>query len=265
MCLCVYLQINTVISGCTIADSDGTPVAQKAGSDGNICPAVSGVEQQGGADPCDGKAAGDACSIHGSSTGACGGDPLACVDDAVCAGVADNAHCTTDSGRRATGAAQCVPAGRVTRFCADVQLYGDTPEERAAVCTTNGDCEYSEGSETLGIPETCQSKAISACAGDFTDEASCQALYTTLGPDVDPMSQVEGAVPGCEYKAADSTVIVHINTVRWSNYIKWELQDFAGAREAYGPKARPIYLGGTPGGLAGQNFVRAPVDRIGLP
>ena len=79
MCLCVYLQINTVISGCTIADSDGTPVAQKAGSDGNICPAVSGVEQ-GGADPCDGKAAGDACSIHGSSTGACGGDPLACVE-----------------------------------------------------------------------------------------------------------------------------------------------------------------------------------------
>ena len=47
------MQINTVISGCTIADSDGTPVAQKAGSDGNICPAVSGVEQ-GGANPCDG-------------------------------------------------------------------------------------------------------------------------------------------------------------------------------------------------------------------
>ena len=254
------LQINTVISGCTIDSA-----AQKAGSDGNICPANADGTEQGSADPCGGKAAGDACSIHGSSTGACGGDPLACVDDAVCAGVADNAHCTTGSGRRATGAAQCVPAGRVTRFCADVQLYGDTPEERAAVCTTNGDCEYSEGSETLGIPETCQSKAISACAGDFTDEASCQALYTTLGPDVDPMSQVEGAVPGCEYKAADSTVIVHINTVRWSNYIKWELQDFAGAREAYGPKARPIYLGGTPGGLAGQNFVRAPVDRIGLP
>ena len=85
------MQINVIISGCTIDSVD-----QKAGSDGNICPADADGNEVGGADPCDGKAAGDACSIHGTSTGACGGDPLACVDTAVCdatTGVADNAHC----------------------------------------------------------------------------------------------------------------------------------------------------------------------------
>ena len=97
--LVVFSQFATILGdpACGIGG-----VAQSVGGAGaTVCAAADdGTETASSVDPCADKAAGEACSIHGGATGACGGDPLACVDSTVCdatTGATDNAHCATDT------------------------------------------------------------------------------------------------------------------------------------------------------------------------
>ena len=97
--LVVFSQFATILGdpACGIGG-----VAQSVGGAGaTVCAAADdGTETASSVDPCADKTAGDACSIHGGATGACGGDPLACVDSTVCdatTGATDNAHCATDT------------------------------------------------------------------------------------------------------------------------------------------------------------------------
>lgn len=132
-----------------------------------------------------------------------------------------------------TGGMACTATDGVARGC---MIAMDTDDNMAACQNAVGaTCTFTAGDGD--VPDSCTATAITACAA-ATDEHSCNTVGNA--------TQFGNGNSGCTYTAPDTTVVVHINTVRWGNYISWELRDQAtGSVEGSGPDTSPIELGGT--------------------
>lgn len=137
-----------------------------------------------------------------------------------------------------TGGGSCQVTEQADQFC-HVNFDGTDAAVNQATCEAAGDCEY-VAATAASSTESCQSRGTTLCAGAYTDQSSCEALYVFA---------TGGS--GCSYTALDSSIIVHINVRRWGNYVRWDIMDNTGQQEGRGPRSNPIYLGGKPGYQAG--------------
>ena len=144
-----------------------------------------------------------------------------------------------------TGSMRCEPNDRGLRGCR-ISMDGDAATNSAnCLAAVGATCTYTAGiaggaDGTEATLDTCTATAVTECA-TAADEDSCTAasVATPYGSD---------GMGGCVYTAPDTSVVVHIHTTRWGNYISWEMHDVAtGSVEGFGPDSSPIELGGMEG------------------
>jgi hypothetical protein len=133
-----------------------------------------------------------------------------------------------------TGGMACTATDGGARGCMIAMDMDTATNEDACNTAIGATCTFTAADGD--VPDSCTATATTACPAADTEAGCITAGESTPFGD---------GTPGCTYTAPDTTVHVHINTVRWGNYISWELHDIAtGSVEGSGPDSSPIELGG---------------------
>ena len=92
-------------------------------------------------------------------------------------GCVDQPDMFVDFVTNVTGGGSCQVKPDLDRFC-HINFAGSDAAANQAVCEAAGDCEYFRDDAMADSIDTCRSRGVDLCAGAYTDQATCENLYT---------------------------------------------------------------------------------------